>query len=214
MDEHLRVKVGANVTGYMGAMSKVGNAARKTARILKYASAGLLLASALVGKKFGQTLTETATIARATGEELTALSDKARELGKTTKFTAEQAARGMYDLASAGMTTVQVIEAIEYSMKLAGATGAQLHQSTRLVAASLKQFGMDASETKRITDTFASAITSSQLTMDRLTEAMKYAGTTGAALNWTIEETTAAVAQFADLGLEGSMAGTNTFGKK
>ncbi|MFH1526967.1 MAG: phage tail tape measure protein, partial [Bacteroidota bacterium] len=64
-------------------------------------------------------------------------------------------------------------------------------------------------ETKRITDTYAAAITSSQLTMERLTEAMKYAGTTGSALGWSIEETTAAVAQFADLGLEGSMAGTN-----
>jgi TP901 family phage tail tape measure protein len=115
----------------------------------------------------------------------------------------------MYDLASAGMDTNQILAATEHAMKLAGATGSEMSQATGVLAASLKQFGLEAEQSKRVVDTFAQAITSSQLTMERLTQAMKFAGTTGAALGWDIEETTAAVAQFANLGLEGSMAGTN-----
>jgi len=207
--EKLVVRVGADLAGFKRGMRQAVSSAKRTAKRLTLAFAGVIATSALVGSKFEQVLTETATVAQAFGKELKALEDKARELGKTTAFTATQAARGMYDLASAGMNTRQIVVSVEDAMKLAGATGSQMEQGTRILAASMKQFGLRAEESRRITDTYAAAITSSQLTMERLTEAMKFAGTTGAALGWTIEETTAAVAQFANLGLEGSMAGTN-----
>lgn len=203
------VRVGTDLKGFKSGMDKAVAIGKRTAKRMALAFVATGTASAVIGAKFEQTLTETATVAQAFGKDLKDLEDKARKLGKTTAFTATQAAGGMYDLASAGMNTKEIIDATEYSMKLAGATGSEMAQATRLVASTLKQFGMDASETKRITDTFAAAITSSQLTMERLTEAMKYAGTTGASLGWSIEETTGAVAQFANLGLEGSQAGTN-----
>jgi TP901 family phage tail tape measure protein len=203
--EKLIARVGADITGFEAGMGKVVSAAKKTA----LAVMGIATAAAVVGSKFEFELTKTATVAAAFGKDLEALEKKARKLGATTAFTATQAATGMYDLASAGMNTNQILAATEHAMKLAGATGTEMSQATTLLAASIKQFGLEAEDSKRIVDTFAQAITSSQLTMERLSQAMKYAGTTGAALGWDIEETTAAVAQFANLGLEGSMAGTN-----
>ncbi|MFH1525922.1 MAG: phage tail tape measure protein, partial [Bacteroidota bacterium] len=207
--ERLIARVGADVSGFKSGMNSAVGIAKSTALRITAAFAGVMLTSALIGSKFEKTLTETATVAQAFGKDLEALEHKARELGRTTAFTATEAAKGMYDLASAGMNTKQIIDATEHSMKLAGATNSEMSQATSLVSSALKQFGLDASHAKRVVDTYAQAITKSKLTMDRLTEAMKYAGTTGAALGWEIEETTAAVAQFADLGLEGSMAGTN-----
>jgi len=208
-DESMKVRIGADLTGFKNALNKATNLAKGSAKAIALAFASVTAASALIGSKFEQAITETATVANAFGKDLDALSNKAKELGKSTAFSATEAAKGMYALASSGMDTKQIIDATEYSMKLAGATASEMAQATGLVAASLKQFGMRAEETKRVTDTYAAAITSSQLTLERLTEAMKYAGTTGASLGWSIEETTAAVAQFANLGLEGTMAGTN-----
>jgi len=197
-------------------MAQVGQDARKlTDGITRYAKraaialAGIGTAAAVVGSSFEFELMKTATVAQAFGKDLEDLRKKARELGATTSFTAKEAAKGMYDLASAGMTTKEILTATGSAMKLAGATASDMSQATHIVAATLKQFNLDATESKRIVDTYAGAITKSLLTMDKLTEAMKYAGTTGAALGWSIEETTAAVAQFAQLGLEGTMSGTN-----
>ena len=214
VDEQLRARVGMDLAGFEQGMAKMGRMTRQaTSNVARWAKratiavAGLGTAAAIVGSKFEFELMKTVTVAQAFGKDLDALKEKARELGSTTAFTVTQAATGMYDLASAGMNTREILDATEHSMKLAGATGSEMAQATHLVAASLKQFNLDARESKRVVDTFAQAITSSLFTMEKLTEAMKYAGTAGSGLGWSLEETTAAVAQFIDLGHEGSMAG-------
>ena len=208
MQEQLKVKVGADVSSYNSAMQSMTRTATDTAKRIGIAVAGIFVSSALIGKQFYGELMKTATVAQAYGEDLKRIEEKARELGRTTAFTASQSATAMYDLASAGMKTNEILAATEHSMKLAGATGASMSLATTMIASSLKQFSLAATESARVANTYAGAITNSLLTMDKLREAMKYAGTAGSALNWSIEETTAAVAQFANLGLEGSMAGT------
>ncbi|MFH1623546.1 MAG: phage tail tape measure protein [Pseudomonadota bacterium] len=214
--EHLTARIGADISGYKSGMSKVGSIAQQGAKdIATYAKraaiaiAGIGTAAALVGSKFEFELMKTATVAQAFGRDLDLLRDKARELGRTTAFTAAEAAKGMYDLASAGMNTKQILAATGSAMVLAGATSTEMAQATYLLASTLRQFNLRAEESQRVVDTYAQAITSSLLTMDKLSEAMKYAGTSGAALGWSLEETTAAVAQFVNLGLQGTMAGTN-----
>ena len=207
--EKLMVHVGADVQGFSRGMNSATDIATKSAKIMVGAFVGVTTAAALIGSKFEKALMETATVANAFGKDLEALEKKARQLGETTAFTATEAAKGMYALASAGLDTTQIVGSVDAAMKFAGATASTMEQSTGLLAATMKQFGLDADQSRRITDTFAEAITSSQLTTERLTEAMKYAGTTGASLGWSLEETTAAVAQFVDMGLEGSQAGTN-----
>lgn len=211
--EDLTVRVGVNALGFDKAMSNIGSkVSHLSVTIAKWGATAVaagITASAYMGMKFERALMETATVANAFGKDLEALEGKARELGRTTAFTATEAANAMYDLASAGLKTKEVLQASNDSMKLAGATNSSMAQATQLVASTIRQFNIDAGESKRIVDTFASAITESLFTMESLTEAMKYAGTTGASLGWSLEQTTAAAAQFADLGLEGSMAGTN-----
>src|SRR4030067_1079542 len=84
--------------------------------------------------------------------------------------------------------------------------GARFEQTLIETATVAAAFGDDL---RRVTDTFTGAISKSLLTMDKLTIAMRYAGATGSSLGWSIEETTAAVAMFANMGLTGEIAGTN-----
>ncbi|RLC65534.1 MAG: phage tail tape measure protein [Chloroflexi bacterium] len=214
--EDLVVKVGADISSYERAMSKVSGIASsgfgaitKYAKVATGALAGFATWSAKTGMDFEKALTEVATVAQATAQEVKTLEQTARQLGATTAYSATEAARGMYALASAGMSAREITEATGHALKFAGATASTMEQATNLLASTLQQFNLDASESQRVMDVYAQAITNSMLTTEKLTEAMKYAGTVGAGFGWTLEETTAAVAMFANLGLEGSMAGTN-----
>lgn len=209
MDEKLRVRVGAETSGFKRDLERLPGIVTSAVKKMTLAFGGLIVSSALIGSKFENELMKAATVANAYGKDLAALEQKARSIGKTTEFSATQAATAMYDLVSAGLKVKETMAAVEDSVSLAGATGSNLATVTHLMAATMKQFGLDASQTKRIADTYAAAITESLLTTESLAEAMKYAGTAGAAFRWSIEQTAAAVALFSDLGLEGSMAGTN-----
>lgn len=182
----------------------VGAFAAATAAVTAFGAA-----SAVTGAKFEQAITTTAAISKDGMASIGALTEKARELGATTAYSATQAADAMQDLARAGMNTDEITAASEAALLLAGSVGAEMTQATNLMASAMSQFQLDASEASRVSDVFSTAMRTTLFDMGSLTEAMKYAGTVGKGLGYSIEETTAAVAMFRNLGLEGSMAGTN-----
>ena len=142
------------------------------------------------------------------GQALAEFEKKARELGKSTAYSATQATDAMVELARAGLSTTDVVGAIGPALFLAGSSASSMTSATTLLAATMKQFDLNADSAARITDVFTIAQQKSLFAMDSLAEAMKYGGTIGSAFGMSLEETTAALAQFRDLGVEGSMAGT------
>lgn len=144
-----------------------------------------------------------------TSQAYEALDRQARKIGATTALTATEAAEAMQVLAQAGMEVTDIISASDAAVKFALGNQATLDRSANLIAATLTQFSLGGSEAARVADAMGMAARSSLLDVESLAEAMKYAGTTGAAFGWSVEETLAAVAQFRNLGLEGSQAGTN-----
>lgn len=223
----LIVRVLMDATGYDREADKVtrktkgmGDLLTKTADVLggvfvtatkaaTAAAAGLAAASVVVGANFEKAISKVAAVKgiQKTSDEFKALETRARELGAATMFSATEAAQGMEELARAGLSTTEIIAASNDVLKLAAAADISLADAASIAASSMAQFGIDAEETGRITDVFTAATQNSLFSMTDLAEAMKFAGTAGAAVGYTIEETTAAVAQFRDLGLEGSMAG-------
>ena len=141
-------------------------------------------------------------------EAIAPLADAARELGAATTFTATEAAEAMQNLARAGLGTGEIIGSVGAALNFAGANATTLDKSTALLAATMAQFNLTSRDSVRITDTFTVALQNSLLDVRSLTVAMRYAGTIGASLGMSLEQTTAAVAMFRDLGLEGSTAGT------
>lgn len=180
----------------------------KALQAASLAGAALVAASAAVGVSFEQQMNKVGVIAGATAEEMTALTEEARRLGATTSFSATEAAQAMEVLASAGMDSSQIIAATGQAMVLAGAGGTDLATSASIVASTIAQFSLEATDAARIADVFARATADSQFQVDDLGEALKYGGPTAAAFGMSLEEAVAAMAQFRDLGLEGSMAGT------
>ena len=195
------------------AFGKIGAAANKAAKAAALAfvaaAAGIGAASAMMGSDFEHAMAKVGAMTGATEEELDQLTAKARDMGKATLFSATEAAGGLEELGKAGMSAQESITALDSALYLAGATGAEIASTAGLLASAIKQFGLEAADTTRISDVYSKAIRTSLLDMDSLSEAMKIAGTAGSSFGMSLEETTAAVAAFRDLGLEGSMAGTN-----
>jgi len=198
-------KAGASLKSVGQDMQAVGAPIAKAGAAITAAFGGVAIASTKVGMTFEKEILLTAQVA---GGGLEELSTTARKLGETTAFSATQAAQGMYALASAGLSVEEIIAGTGDALKFAGGQGVQLEHATGLLAATMSQFGLSAEDTTRIVDVYTVSINKSQLNAYKLAEGMKYAGTMGSALGWSLEETTAALAQFANLGLEGSMAGT------
>jgi len=167
------------------------------------------VAAVKVGADFEQAITTVGAVAGASDTELAQLTARARELGASTKFTATEAATAMQDFARAGMSVNAILNSSGPALLFAAGAGTDMATATSLTAATLSQFQLDATQAGRVADVFSTALRKSLFDVESLREAMKYAGTVGAGFGYSLEETTAAVAQFRNLGLEGSMAGTN-----
>ena len=189
--------------------SALGGAASKAFYAFTGSITAFAAASAVAGAKFDREMTFVGAVSNATEEDLKALTDQARELGASTMFTATEAATAMQNFARAGMDATTILESTGPALKLAGAAGEDMSLSTQTLAATMAQFSSQAYEAGTVADVFATALTGSLFDLRSLTEAMKYGGTVGANFGMSLEETTAALAQFRNLGLEGSLAGTN-----
>lgn len=177
-------------------------------KIATAAAAGFIAASTYIGANFQQKMAQVGVVAGAAGDDLAKLTSKARELGATTAFSASDAADAMNLLAGAGLSVNEVLTSTGDALTLAGAGGTTLDQSAQVLTSTMAQFNLTAGEAGRISDVLAKATAKSQFTVSDLGEALKYGGTVGAGFNWSLEQTVAALAQFRDLGLQGSQAGT------
>lgn len=188
----------------------IGGAFVTAAKAATAAAAGLAAASAVVGSNFEQAIAKVAAVKGIdkASDDFARLEGEARRLGAATMFSASEAAAGMEELARAGLTTDEIIASSQKVLELAAGSSISLADAATITAATMRQFGLEADDAGRITDVLTAATQNSLFGMQDLGEAMKFAGVMGANMGMSIEETTAAVAQFRNLGLEGSMAGT------
>lgn len=87
------------------------------------ALAGVAGYSIKVGSSFEAGMSKVQAVSGASNEQLQRLSDKAKEMGATTKFSATEAADAMNYMAMAGWKTGDMLNGIEGIMNLAAASG-------------------------------------------------------------------------------------------
>lgn len=163
-----------------------------------------------VGASFEQQIANVSSVSGLMGEELKKVEVAARDLAKTTRFTATEAGDALYSLASAGVSGADALSnTLKPALLLAGATMSSTTTATEAVTAALANFQIPAQEAARVADQFAGVIATSPATMERLSEAMKYAGPAAAGFGVSLEKTVAEVAAFHQAGLRGEMAGTS-----
>lgn len=160
-------------------------------------------------KDFDKANADLAATMGVTRKQITDLTNDQKRLGATTKFTATEVAGLQKEFAKLGFNQKEILNATEATLNLAAAVDTDLANAAMVAGATLRGFGLDASEMNRVTDVMASSFTKSALDISNFTESMKYvapiAGTTGV----SIEFATAMLGKLADAGVKGSQAGTS-----
>lgn len=177
------------------------------------AAAGAAAGAALynigkTGSDFEQAITNVGAVSLMTRKDVEDLEIKARELGKTTKFSATEVAAGMELMGKAGFTNAQILQSIDGVLAAAAAEGAEFAEVAGHVSNILKGMGLEASETGRVADvlTLASARTNSSISS--LGESLANTSATARQFKIPLEQVTAAVALLQDVGLDASVAGS------
>jgi len=143
-----------------------------------------------------------------TVKNFAAMEKEALRLGRTTSFTAVQAAQGMEQLSRAGFSAKEVMDATKYTLKLAEADSIQLATASDIVASSIRAFKMEAGEAQTVADSLAYTSATSNTNVTALGESMRYAASIAKTSGVTFKETVAALGMLGDIGLKGSIAGT------
>lgn len=144
----------------------------------------------------------------ATGKEFEMLKDKAALLGRTTSFTASQVASIMVELGRAGFTATQVDKMTASVLNLSRATGTEAAQTSGILAATIRQFNLEAGDAVKVSDSLTIAANKSFNTLESIGDAMTYAGPVAASLGMSLDETLALVGALGNVGIQGSAAGT------
>lgn len=164
------------------------------------------------GMQFEQGMANVSAISGTTGAELTALSDKAKEMGTTTKFSALEAADAMSYMGMAGWNSSQMIDGIAGIMNLAAASGEELASVSDIVTDALTAFGLKASDSAQFADVLAVASSKSNTNVSLLGESFKNVAATAGAMGYSMQDTTTALGLMANAGIKGSDAGTSLRG--
>ena len=141
-------------------------------------------------------------------QEMAELTNKAKELGAETKYTALQASEAMGYMAMAGWDAQEMLSGMNGVIALAAASSEDLAQVSDIVTDNLTAFGMKASDTARFADVLAAAATSANTDVSIMGETFKQSASVAGALNYSIEDVAVAVGLMANAGVKGSIAGT------
>ncbi|MCI9500531.1 MAG: phage tail tape measure protein [Hungatella sp.] len=169
---------------------------------------GLGTAAVKTAADFDSAMSKVAAVSGATGKDLDALRDKAREMGSKTKFSASEAAEAMNYMAMAGWKTEDMLSGIEGVMNLAAASGEDLATTSDIVTDALTAFGLSASDSGHFADILAAASSNANTNVSMMGETFKYCAPIAGALGFSAEDTAEAIGLMANAGIKGSQAGT------
>lgn len=169
---------------------------------------GLGAAAVKVASDFDSAMSQVAAVSGATGKELDALREKAREMGSKTKFSASEAAEAMNYMAMAGWKTGDMLDGIEGIMNLAAASGEDLAATSDIVTDALTAMGLSAKDSGHFADILAAASSNANTNVSMMGETFKYCAPVAGALGFTAEDTAEAIGLMANAGIKSSQAGT------
>ena len=144
----------------------------------------------------------------ATAAEENMLMAQTRELGRSTRFTAQEVAQAQMYQAMAGMKTNEVLELTPKLLKLSIASGEDLASTSDLLTDNISAFGLKLQDADRFMDVMAATANNTNTSIAELGEAYKYVASTSRNFE-SLEETNIILGLLADSGLKGSIAGRN-----
>ena len=209
-------KIDASVGQFQRSVGNYSKAFRGLGRVLGAAglTLGLMGLFRVMGnglriiKDFDQAQADLASILGVSRKEMKALSQDAKRLGASTRFTATQVSKLQKEYAKLGFSQKQILNLTKATLELATATNTDLARAAEVVGNTLRAFSLDASETQRVVDVMAKSFNESSLDMERFSTAMGTVAPVAATAGVSLERTTALLGTLVSAGVDASTAGT------
>lgn len=160
------------------------------------------------GMEFDSAMSKVAAISGASAEELNKLTEKAQEMGRTTKFTASESAEAFNYMAMAGWKTEEMLDGLEGILNLAAASGADLAETSDIVTDALTGLGYEAKDAGRLADVMAAAAANANTNVELMGSTFQYVTPVAGALGFSMEDVAVAIGTMANAGIKGERAGT------
>jgi len=207
----IRNRIAAGAKGVQADLDKLGRKITSIGSVIGAIGLSMGAPFAFAASKlasFDDAMRATGAVSRSTAAELSSMTNVAKELGRTTSFTAVEVGMLMTELGRAGFAPKQIEDMTGAVLDLARATGTDAVLASGIMAATIRQFGLAASDAARVADVLTAAANGSFNTVEQLGEALSYAGPVAADFNMSIEETTAILGTLGNVGIQASSAGT------
>lgn len=172
-----------------------------------------------IGIAYEDSLNIFRSVSKATGTEMERVAEQARALGNDIDLpgvSAASAAAAMTELAKAGFTVQESMDAAKGTLQLARVANLDEAAAAEIAANAVNAFGVDAKETTFVVDELAAAANSSSLEISEASHSFKQAAAVFSGLQGrvvgpkeAITELNTAIAILGNNGIKGSDAGTS-----
>ena len=208
---------GSKIGSALGTAAKVGAAALTAATTAVVAFGA---SSVNAGKEFDSSMSQVAATMGYTVDELNDSTSKAsqnlnqlrefaQEMGRTTAFSATQAADALNYMALAGYDADTSMQMLPTVLNLAAAGSMDLAQASDMVTDAQSALGLDIKQTTAMVDQMAKTASKSNTSVSQLGEAFLTIGATARNLKGGTTELATVLGVLADNGIKGAEGGTH-----
>ena len=199
--------------GVSSGLSRVNNALTSPLGMLGVGAGamgigGLITNSATKAMDFDAQISTIKALTGMQGAEVESIRQHALELGKSTKFSALEAAQGMTELLKAGIDVKDVLgDASKAALDLAAAGDLSLTEAAEIMSTSMNAFGMK--DPTKAANLLAGAANASATDVHEMKYALSQVSNVAGGLGLTMADVSTGLAVFAQNALKGSDAGTS-----
>ena len=218
---NLFVKLGLNKgsfdAGIASARKSVKNFANSTAKELTRIIGGWTSLIAVIKglssavktmASFERANSTLASVLGKTKAEVQALTESAKQLGRTTEFTASNVTELQTALARLGFNDKQIMAMQGSVLKFASAVGTDLASAADFTGSAIRAFGLRASDTSTLLDVMAKSTSASALDFSKLATSISIVAPIAQSFGLTTSETAAFLGVLANNGFDASSAAT------
>ena len=199
--------------------SKFGGKMKKVAKAGAVALGAFAVSSVKVGADFDKSMSQVAATMGYTVDELhkdgseaqktyQQLENAAREMGKKTKFSAQESAEALNYMALAGYDAKTSMDMLPKVLNLAAAGNMDLARASDMVTDTQSALGLSLDDTTKLIDQMARTSSKTNTSVEQLGDAFLTVGGTAKIMKGGTVEASAALGVLANAGIKGSEGGT------
>lgn len=194
----------------VAAGTAIGNIAANMVSQISNAVAQIPAQMVSVGSSFEASMSQVAATMGITSAaaEFKTLSDAAKEMGESTKFSASQAGEALNYLALAGYDAEKAVSALPTVLNVAAAGGMDLADASDMITDAMSALGLETSQMANFADKLAVTAQKSNTSVAQLGSAILTVGGTAKQLAGGVTEMNTALGLLADNGIKGAEGGT------